>query len=189
MRTCYVLPESRTIADLVQPHELTQWWTITRINVPEDHRGKGLGSAILNLILVEADVERITLAVEVSASDGLNHEQLEAWYARKGFKNRKSGYLVRLPSDCNHNAGFVPNDSLGQMECELQCGAVSYPTPSLPDPARRDPRPSVPAYRLTRRGEAVLHILRGIGVIVLYSMVATAVVAVLLMSYFSEVSP
>jgi ribosomal protein S18 acetylase RimI-like enzyme len=97
METCYVDPATRTIADLVAPGELTPGWTITRINVPAPHRGKGHGSTMLKRILADADAKQATLYLEVSPSDGLDYEELFAWYTRHGFKRVRSGYLRRLP--------------------------------------------------------------------------------------------
>jgi ribosomal protein S18 acetylase RimI-like enzyme len=97
MRTCYVNHDARAIADLVPPGELTQYWTITRINVPEAHRGQGIGSALLEAILADADAGHTTLALEVAPSGGLDHDQLSAWYRRHGFRGARGDYLVRKP--------------------------------------------------------------------------------------------
>ena len=98
MMTCYILFEQRSIADLVAPGELTQNWTITRINVPKEFRNKGYGTKLLKLILDDADRDMITLQLEPSPSDGLNYKQLVAWYKRYGFKITLNGYMKRLPS-------------------------------------------------------------------------------------------
>lgn len=97
MRTVYVDYETRSIADLVRPGELTTGWTITRINVPENHRGKGNGTRLLEHILEDADKEAVTLWLEVSPSDGLDREQLVAWYRRHGFTGQPGDYMTRLP--------------------------------------------------------------------------------------------
>jgi|SRR5690349_6104150 len=97
MKTCYVDYTSRAIADLVQPGELTEFWTITRINVPVQHRGQGLGTRLLRQILADADVNGITLALEPSPENLDDYDRLVAWYRRHGFKMRHTGYMVRRP--------------------------------------------------------------------------------------------
>lgn len=97
MKTCYVDYEHSAIADLVKPGELTANWTITRINVPSIHRGKGYGSKLLDSILKDADIERVILQLEVSPSDGLSYDQLINWYKRKGFRQTNIGYMKRMP--------------------------------------------------------------------------------------------
>lgn len=85
MKTCYVDYQTRAIADLARPGELYTGWTITRINVPRDVRGRGLGTKILVEIITDADAEGVSLWLEVSPSDGLNYIQLVDWYKRHGF--------------------------------------------------------------------------------------------------------
>jgi len=100
MKTCYTLridPTNIAIADLVKPGELTRDWTITRINVPRGHRGRGIGRALLREILAQADYEGVRLQLEVAPSDGLNYEQLVAWYDRYGFRFNGYGYMTRKP--------------------------------------------------------------------------------------------
>lgn len=96
MRTCYVDPDTYSIADLIHPGELTDGWTISRINVPARNRGKGLGTMMLKHIIADADAEGVDLWLEVSPSDGLGRLELERWYIRHGFKfHRATGYMVR----------------------------------------------------------------------------------------------
>jgi predicted GNAT family N-acyltransferase len=95
MRTCYIIPEVRAIADLIHPGELTPGWTIGRINVPTKHRGKGYGTKLLSLVLADADSESVELWLEVSASDGLSHAELVSWYRRHGFSEGAYGYMIR----------------------------------------------------------------------------------------------
>lgn len=95
MKTCYVIKEVWAIADLVSPGELMPHWTITRINVPVDHRGHGYGRQLLQMIIDDADQESITLALEPSPSDGLDYDQLVNWYARHDFVMGSLGYMIR----------------------------------------------------------------------------------------------
>lgn len=100
MRTCYVISAVRGIADLVMPGELTPYWTITRINVPQhpvNHRRQGYGQKLLDMILDDADEEGLVLMVEPSPSDGPNYEQLVVWYRKNGFAMTSIGYMLRLP--------------------------------------------------------------------------------------------
>jgi GNAT superfamily N-acetyltransferase len=99
VQTCYVDFDTRSIADLVSPGELTSGWTITRINVPSygDVRGKGHGTALLKRILADADAEGVELWLEPSPSDGLDYDQLVAWYKRHGFEMTELGYMIRKP--------------------------------------------------------------------------------------------
>jgi ribosomal protein S18 acetylase RimI-like enzyme len=97
MKTCYVDTDHRAIADLVSPGELTRHWTITRINVPEQFRGNGYGSALLDQIIADADAEREVLQLEISPSGGLSFRQLEDWYKRRGFFVTDHGYMKRVP--------------------------------------------------------------------------------------------
>lgn len=94
MRSCYVDPATRSIADLCDYYD--QGMLMTRINVPKAHRGQGHARALLARILADADAERVTLFLEISPSDGLNYRELEAWYLRHGF-TPYVGVFVRKP--------------------------------------------------------------------------------------------
>lgn len=97
MKTCYIDRETRTIADLVKPDVQAPGWTITRINVPQQHRGNKYGSAMLKRICADADIEGAALYLFVSPSGGLNFAQLTDWYKRYGFERILTGYMRRLP--------------------------------------------------------------------------------------------
>ena len=77
---------------------------ITRINVPRNHRGKGIASTLLRRALHAADSESITLFLEISPSDGLNYEQLKAWYKRYGFYGNYLYIRKPKPSRTSKNA-------------------------------------------------------------------------------------
>lgn len=73
---------------------------ITRINVPEKHRGQGHGRTMLALACERADKLGITLFIEPIPYSGspMNREQLIAWYVRSGFtETAHAGILRRLP--------------------------------------------------------------------------------------------
>ena len=97
MRECYFDEETRAIADLISHGDLAGNLIITRINVPKEHRGKGIARKLLKEILFDADKDRVILHLEVSPSDGLNREQLVAWYKRHGFEDYGSGLMIRTP--------------------------------------------------------------------------------------------
>ena len=84
-----------TSVDLA-PHSVA----ITRIFVPYDLRGQGIGSQMLNMVIADADSSDITLCLEVQPDDSdLNYDQLVAWYQRHGFKwwVRYPGLMIRRP--------------------------------------------------------------------------------------------
>lgn len=87
--------ETRTIADLTVPGLITPGWTINRINVPVQHRGQGLGTQMLKLVTSEADLECVSLWLEVMPSGPLDHQALTAWYRRNGFRTTRCGYMMR----------------------------------------------------------------------------------------------
>lgn len=73
---------------------------ITRINVPEKHRGKGHGRELLALACERADALGITLFIEPIPYSGspMDRETLIAWYTRSGFdETAHAGILRRLP--------------------------------------------------------------------------------------------
>ena len=95
MRTSYVDKEHRAIADLMED-TVDGGWLMTRINVPLQHRGKGVARRLMAQILADADRERQVIKLWVSASDGLTDKQLTAWYKRLGFK-QEFVLMVRYP--------------------------------------------------------------------------------------------
>lgn len=96
MRTCYIDKETRSIADLCDYDG--RGMLLTRINVPKAARGRGHARRLLDRILEDADHFRVTLFLEISPSDGLDFDQLEAWYMRHGFE-RYDDYYRRRPID------------------------------------------------------------------------------------------
>ena len=102
MKNCYVDREHRTIIDLVPSPEwhLPDGLIITRINVPAEHRWKGVARALLQQVLDDADKTNTTLYLEIVPSGGMNFGQLRNWYERRGFCDTGdiSGFWRRLPA-------------------------------------------------------------------------------------------
>jgi ribosomal protein S18 acetylase RimI-like enzyme len=94
VKPCYIDKSTRSIADL---DECVGGAVITRINVPVLFRCRGLGRLLLGRILLDADAEHVTLFLEICPSDGLDYNQLAAWYERHGFVEQPSGLFRRLP--------------------------------------------------------------------------------------------
>lgn len=93
MKSCYMIPDVRAIADVCDYYGIGR--IITRINVPLEHRHKGYAHELLQQILDDADKEHINLYLEISPSDGLTYQELEAWYMRHGFHYWKGIYRRR----------------------------------------------------------------------------------------------
>lgn len=89
MRTSFYdrIPDSFGLlaADLIPLDELKKEFLLTRINVPEKHRGKGFGSALLKKVTDEADRCYAVIHLEVVPSGPLNAAALQEWYERNGF--------------------------------------------------------------------------------------------------------
>jgi GNAT superfamily N-acetyltransferase len=98
MKPCYVNTKFRCIADTFPLNDGT--WMISRVNVPAKHRGLGLGTALLKEVLADADAEGIMLELCIEPSDGLDFEELHAWYSRYGFRDTDlRGHMRRLPCE------------------------------------------------------------------------------------------
>lgn len=98
MKTTYVLKKYRAIADLVPLTSMEPpGWLLTRINVPHQHRGCGVGTQLLLEVLKDADVEQETLYLEPASSGGLLQNELVEWYARHGFVYFVGPVMIRHP--------------------------------------------------------------------------------------------
>ncbi len=86
-------PMGLAVVDLVEYDD--QGYIITRVNVPQSHRGKGIARELMAEVIAEADRTGTTLFLEIQPSDGLNYEQLRSWYRRLGFEG--SLVLIRKP--------------------------------------------------------------------------------------------
>ncbi len=70
-------------------------YIITRINVPEKHRGHKHGHDLLMRACDQADAAQTKLYLEINPSGPLGHKELYAWYLRHGFVGDK--LLCRTP--------------------------------------------------------------------------------------------
>jgi GNAT superfamily N-acetyltransferase len=102
-----VHPPTRSIVDLTPEWwvENELWkgaWLITRINVPNRARGKGIGSHLLTTVTTDADRHGIILVLipisSATRDSGLPQESLEKWYERNGF-DFVGKYMVRYPEN------------------------------------------------------------------------------------------
>jgi|GEM_PF-4419202 len=89
-------PARLAVIDLCRAHKPMQW-LVTRINVPREHRGKGIGREMLTQLCKQADAKAMDLILEVSPSDGLDFDQLVAWYKRYNFRLTQMGVMERKP--------------------------------------------------------------------------------------------
>lgn len=99
MKNCYIDRDTRSIADLTNVGEMVPGtMTITRINVPAESRGKGLGSMLLKQICTDADAEGVGLSLEIVPSGPLDYQDLYRWYGRYGFEWIPKYYcMIRTP--------------------------------------------------------------------------------------------
>ncbi len=88
-------PSGLAVLDLCNYYN--QGFVITRINVPEAHRGKGIGAKLLSAATAAADEEGVTLWLEVASSGPLDNDALAAWYRRYGFRGSAIGVMRRKP--------------------------------------------------------------------------------------------
>lgn len=104
----YVDPDTASVIELshvvYSPEDGNDRATIKRIHVNGPHRGKGVASALLRVACQEADDRGCILDLEIAAregADGLDNEQLAAWYARHDFEptEGRPGWMDRIPQD------------------------------------------------------------------------------------------
>jgi ribosomal protein S18 acetylase RimI-like enzyme len=97
MQHSYFLPGIRASADLMFITDKSAM--LTRIEVGREHRGQGIGSKLMRVVLDAADNEGFTLMLGVEPDGtGLNHAALVAWYERLGFQGDGT-FMVRNPKE------------------------------------------------------------------------------------------
>lgn len=92
MPNCRIVKIYNTKIAIVDLIDYEDGKMITRINVPIAFRGKGIGSALLEEVLDDSRQFKVPLYLGISPSDGLDFNQLKAWYIRHGF--RYVGYEI-----------------------------------------------------------------------------------------------
>ncbi len=96
MQMIFTIPKYFAIADLISTDLGV---VLTRINVPQQHRKKGIGSQLLKEVITEADKTKTTIWLQVLSSGGLNRSQLISWYKRYGFEFCSNTTMKRKPQD------------------------------------------------------------------------------------------
>lgn len=71
-------------------------WYFNRLYVRPEYRGQGIGSVLLDKLLVHIRGHNATLLLDINPYGDLDYEQLEAFYIRHGFKkDPKLSYFYR----------------------------------------------------------------------------------------------
>lgn len=73
---------------------------VTRVSVPREHRGKGIGTELLNKVIKDADKECATLLIEPQpyADTTMTKKSLINYYKRFGFEYiSEEDYMIRKP--------------------------------------------------------------------------------------------
>jgi GNAT superfamily N-acetyltransferase len=96
---------------------------ITRIVVPQVHRGHGVGSLLLRQACFDADKEGVCLVLEINpyGDGGLSLRELSMWYQRRGFVCQPEGHYIREPR---------------RHECHNLKPLAATPEPTTPSRAR-----------------------------------------------------
>lgn len=68
---------------------------LNRVNVPRKHRGRGIGSALMQAFLESARKTKILrIIVEPGGYDAADQERRVRWYEKHGFVKHEEGYYV-----------------------------------------------------------------------------------------------
>jgi ribosomal protein S18 acetylase RimI-like enzyme len=88
------------IADLV-PDYVPGMTAISRIHVLPFFRRLGYGTDVMNQICRSADLEEVTLCLEINPYGEMTYEQLASWYEKFGFAkdDSREGLYIRKPKD------------------------------------------------------------------------------------------
>lgn len=88
--------DTRAICDLTEEAlpDGTPGYSVNRINVPVQDRGKGIASRLMReRVLPAADDEAATLHLWIQPSGGLDYVQLASWYYRLNFRPKTYDYV------------------------------------------------------------------------------------------------
>ena len=94
---------------------------ITKIETPDNLRGRGLADQRLEQLIQQADADGTTLALTPSNAFGANKSRLTKWYKRHGFVPNKG-----------RNKDFTTRESMVRPPRNIELGANKAPTAALP---------------------------------------------------------
>ena len=89
-------PVGLSVLDVV-PYESAVHKYITRVRVPDAHRGKGHGRDLVQQCTRWADENRYTLHLEIGSYGPLDSTELRNWFGRNGFRGPPGGPMRRRP--------------------------------------------------------------------------------------------
>lgn len=117
--------------DLVHGRDILpeEGWIITRVLVPKELRRQGIGTLLMQEVLLDADQQGISLYLEINpyGDGGPDYNQLEAWYKKLGFVET-SGYYYRLPEEVTDGNNGCPQKNQGGKDAgDSSCGPSSQP--------------------------------------------------------------
>jgi len=97
MKACYHIRLSPIRIAVLDVCLVEDFFLITRINVPVEFRSQGYGTALMEKVTEDADLEEVTLALEICPYGELDYDQLQSWYERFGFEEVDGNFFKRLP--------------------------------------------------------------------------------------------
>jgi len=109
MRNHYYQTIGETSLAFLDITDMGEAWIINRVNVPKKHRGKGIGRALMQKCLADADAEGVTLQLDINPYGEMSYTELRAWYERLGFIQKyKNGPFIRKPKPTDtHDEGSL----------------------------------------------------------------------------------
>lgn len=81
------------VADLLPLRQNPPVYSLKYISVPDDARGEGMGSKLLQVVLQEADKTHSIITLDPVAAGEMSTAELEKWYARHGFVSTRGTNL------------------------------------------------------------------------------------------------
>lgn len=81
------------VADLLPLRQNPPVYNLKYIKTPEDARGEGAGSKLLQVVLRDADKTHSIITLDPVAAGDMSTAELEKWYARHGFVSTRGTNL------------------------------------------------------------------------------------------------
>jgi len=78
------------------------WFYFNRIFVPQDLRGRGIATAMMEKVAELLDARGSEAVIEVNPYGNLDFEQLVKFYEKWGAEMTEKGYMVRKPRKTPH---------------------------------------------------------------------------------------